>query len=73
MLTGQPDFSTQVNSYREQPEVAFTYQCICVLEGESVDETGAQRVPFSLVHTTLSPRINHILQEKTRAAHVKVS
>jgi hypothetical protein len=42
---------------------------VCVLEGERV---GTQRTPFSLVQTTLSPRISHIMQGNSRASHFKV-
>lgn len=69
---GRTDFAAQTNTYREKPLVAFTYQCVCVLEGERVDAAGEQRTPFSLVQTTLSPRINHILQANSRASHFKV-
>lgn len=49
------------------------YQCVCVLEGERVDAATAVRVPFVLVHTTLSPRINRLVGADSRAALFKVA
>lgn len=67
------EFWIRVNTYREQPHVALTYQLISVLEGVSEDPATRTKEHVTIVQTTLPARIQHLLQANMRASQFKAS
>ncbi|GAB9462735.1 hypothetical protein Gpo141_00000221 [Globisporangium polare] len=65
------DFWRRVSSYREQPKVALTYQVLAILEGVTEDPDTHTQEHLTIVQTTLPSRIQHLLQENTRASQFK--
>lgn len=61
-----------MSSYREQPKVALTYQVLAILEGVTEDPDTHTQEHLTIVQTTLPSRIQHLLQENTRASQFKV-
>ncbi|KAG6976209.1 hypothetical protein JG688_00001598 [Phytophthora aleatoria] len=60
---------SRVNSYREQPVVAFKDEVLCILEGEQEGER-----PLTLVHSTFPERVQQLYSnESLQAAFVKTS
>ncbi|KAL4154931.1 hypothetical protein PRNP1_007045 [Phytophthora ramorum] len=72
LALGSRDFVLQVNTYREQPEVALTGHVLSILEGERDD--GGEVQPLTLVHTTFPKHVREMFSnESLRAAPVQTS